>query len=269
MSKIILITGSTDGIGKLAAIKLAKEGHTILVHGRNDQKLNQTVSEIREVSGNSNIQGFVADFSDLNSVTHMASEIRQDLSQLDVLINNAGVFKSKTASTENGMDIRFVVNYLAPYLLTRELTPLLEKSSRVINLSSAAQAPVSLEALRGTEHLSDQSAYAQSKLALTMWSFALAKMVDCSTFIAVNPGSLLNTKMAMEAYGQHWSSADKGANILYDLAISETYHEMTGKYFDNDKGTVKGAFAAAHADAYDQEKVTALLTATDSILADL
>lgn len=269
MSKTILITGSTDGIGKLAAIRLAQEGHTLLLHGRNSEKLNQTISELRETTGNDGLQAFLADFADLDSIKQMVLDIKRNVQELDVLISNAGIFQSKAARTNKGLDIRFAVNYLAPYILTKGLQDVLSKNSRVINLSSAAQAPVSLEALKGHETLSVQGAYAQSKLALTMWSFSLAKSMPSSVIIAVNPGSLLNTKMVQEAYGQHWSGAEKGANILYNLAVSEEYEEATGKYFDNDKGAIKGAFGPAHADAYDDEKITRLLEATDSLISDL
>ena len=161
-------------------------------------------------------------------------------------------------------DIRFAVNYLAPYTLTNALLPLLEKGSnaRIINLSSAAQAPVSLNALKGTATISVQQAYAQSKLALTMWSFDLARRLNNIQVLAVNPGSLLNTRMAKEAFGQHWSPAEKGRDILYELAQSETYEDVTGKYFDNDQGN----FGTAHPDAYDRDKINRLIESTESLL---
>ena len=156
--KTILITGSTDGIGKLVAIQLANEGHQIYMHGRNTQKLDAVIAEVKSTSNNEHVKGFLADFSDLESVKKMAGQINQELTNIDVLINNAGIFNSPVSSSKNGMDIRMVVNYLAPYLLTKTILPLLEKSnfSRVINLSSAAQAPVSLSALKGHEQLSVQ-----------------------------------------------------------------------------------------------------------------
>lgn len=119
--KTILITGSTDGIGKLAAIQFAKEGHEVFIHGRNAEKLTRVIAEIKESSNNSNVNGCVADFSDLKAVKQMATEIKGSLSKIDVLINNAGVFKSPVSMTEEGLDIRFAVNYFAPYLLTQEL----------------------------------------------------------------------------------------------------------------------------------------------------
>lgn len=263
--KTILITGSTDGIGKLAAVLLAKQGHEILVHGRKKEKLERTLDEIQEGSGNTNLRGFTADLSDFSSIQKMIREINQSVPKIDVLINNAGVFKSAPATNADGLDIRFVVNFLAPYLLTNGLLSLLESSlsPRVIHLSSAAQAPVSIDALKGLEPLSDQDAYAQSKLALTMWSFAFAKAHPNIVSLAVNPGSLLNTKMVNEAYGHHWSPAQKGADILYELALSAEFANHSGCYFDNDTG----ALNRVHRDAYDTEKTAQLLAETKNILS--
>lgn len=263
--KSILITGSTDGIGKLTAIKLAKEGHQVLLHGRNREKLENTIAETKKIAENDKVSGFVANLSDFSSIYPMISQLSSEISAVDVLINNAGVFNSSVDRNQDGLDLRFVVNYFAPYLLTNELIPLLEKSTspRVINLSSAAQATVSLRALAGKEQLSTQEAYAQSKLALTMWSFYLSEEVKFLNVIAVNPGSLLNTKMVQEAYGRYWSSADKGADILYELTVSDKYANSSGKYFDNDLG----AFADAHPDVYREDRIKKLISETNKILA--
>lgn len=262
--KTIFITGSTDGIGKLTATKLAKDGHQIILHGRNSEKLENTISKIKENTTNNQISGFVSDLSDFKSIQKMTSELANAFSKIDVLINNAGVFNSSIEQNQNGLDMRFVVNYLAPYLLTSELLLMLKNSTspRIINLSSAAQTTVSIEALKGEETISTQEAYSQSKLALTMWSFDFAEQHPEINAIAVNPGSLLNTKMVQEAYGQYWSSADKGVDILYEVAVSEKHTESSGKYFDNDKGT----FSKAHNDAYNQEKINELLAETNQIL---
>ena len=262
--KTIVITGSTDGIGKLTALKLAKDKHQILIHGRNQAKIDQTVQGLINDSKNELIKGVCADLSDFDSIKKMTSQMVETLSEVDVLINNAGVFKSPVEHNADNLDIRFAVNLLAPYLLTQQLLPLLKKSnaSRVINLSSAAQSAVELDALEGKKTLSAQEAYAQSKLALTMWSFYLARKYDYLNVIAVNPGSLLNTRMVQEAYGQYWSSADKGARILYELAVSENYSSSSGKYFDNDSGV----FANAHGDAYDIQKIQALVDKMNEIV---
>ncbi|MEM9647634.1 MAG: SDR family NAD(P)-dependent oxidoreductase [Bacteroidota bacterium] len=262
--KTILITGSTDGIGKLTALKLAKAGHHILIHGRNKDKVQKTMAEIEAQSKNKNIEGFVSNLADFDSINAMTAEMAAKIEKIDVLINNAGVFKSAVQSNLEGLDLRFAVNYFAAYLLTNQLMPLLEKSEapRVVNLSSAAQSRVSFEALTGKEIRSYQETYAQSKLALTMWSFHLSKKHGFLNVIAVNPGSLLNTRMVQEAYGQSWSSADKGADILSKLAVSEEFSDSSGKYFDNDKGV----FSKAHPDAYDEKRIVQLISETTQIL---
>ncbi|WP_350656616.1 SDR family NAD(P)-dependent oxidoreductase [Psychrobacter sp. S1-30-MNA-CIBAN-0213] len=281
MTKTILITGSTDGIGKLAALKLAEAGHQVYVHGRNADKLASVIAEVKAVATGAavdNIDGFVADFSDLTAVLKMAAEVSEKLPKLDVLINNAGIYTTASATTKDELDVRFVVNYLAPYELTNALLPLLKKSSkaRIVNLSSAAQAPISYKAFAGQDRLADKDAYAQSKLALTMWTMDLADTVaaDDINVIAVNPGSLLNTKMVDEAYGQHWSSADKGANILTELAISDEFADDSGKYFDNDikdgvHGDARGEFGQPHADALNKEAIAELERQTQTVLQSL
>ena len=295
MKKTILITGSTDGIGKLAAIKLAQLGHNIYLHGRDTNKLTDVIAEVKIAATQANqqvdVDGFVADFSSLTDVQHMADAVTSKFTaagiDLDVLINNAGVFKVANAQTETGFDVRFVVNYFAPYLLTQALLPLMSASAvkesndtlsdsmpaRIINLSSAAQQVVSPQAMAGDIKLSDQDAYAQSKLALTMWSMALAEQVasDNINVIAVNPGSLLNTRMANEAYGQHWSPADKGADILVALAIADEFVSETGRYFDNDikdgeHGDERGEFGTPHSDALNKTAIAKLMQHTQQIL---
>lgn len=227
-----------------------------------------SAKEVKIASRNSNIDGFVADFSNLDDVRSMAENILQKLTKLDVLINNTGIFKSPINKTKDGLDIRFAVNYFAPYMLTNTLLPLLKNGTdvRIINLSSAAQSTVRIGALNGEADVNVSEAYAQSKLALTMWSFDLAKQLESISVIAVNPGSLLNTRMANEAYGQHWSPATKGSDILYELAVSESYKGVTGQYFDNDKGDPKGVFSKAHPDAYNEKYIAELIVRTNTLL---
>jgi len=271
MKKNILITGSTDGIGKLAAIDLAKDGHVLFLHGRNPDKLKSTISEIMRDTGNAEVSGFVADFSDLQDVQKMVNEIVEQIPVLDVLINNAGIYNSEVPVNKDGLDIRMVVNYFAPKVLTTGILPQLKKSvaPRVLNIGSAAQSSVSDKLLDGRARVSESSAYAQSKLALTMWSFDLAKEEKDIVVIAVNPGSRLNTKMVAEAFDKHWSPADKGGDLLYDLAISDEFNDASGKYFDNDKGAQRGRFSEAHQDAYDKEKRDDVRRNTAEVLKNL
>lgn len=266
MSKTILITGSTDGIGKLAALQLAQAGHTVHVHGRNPAKVSALVDELHGLSSASEQSiGFVSDFSDMAAVRRMGEEVAKQLPKLNVLINNAGVLSSPNIMTVDGFDIRFAVNYFAPYLLTHAVLPLLKAThqARIINLSSAAQMTISDEALAGRKiFVDDLPAYAQSKLALTMWSFALAKQHSDLNVIVVNPGSKLNTRMVQEAFGQHSSPASKGSDILQALATDEAYLKASGQYFDNDKGD----FSQAHADAYRDDLIEALMQQTKQLL---
>lgn len=268
MTKHILITGSTDGIGKQLAEKLATDGHYVYLHGRSPGKLKAALEQLKTVTDNDKISGLVADFADLKAVKKMAKQVVNSVPKLDVLINNAGVFHSPMQHNQDGLDLRLVVNYLAPYLLTNALLPALKKaqSARIINLSSAAQGKPSIPDLRQNTKTSSYEAYAMSKLALTMWSFALAKELKQISVIAVNPGSLLNTKMVQEAFGEHRSPAAKGVNILYELALSKQYQGISGKYFDNDLGETKGTFGSAHPAAYDPLQIKTLLDETKALL---
>jgi len=128
-------------------------------------------------------------------------------------------------------------------------------------LSSAAQATVSPTSFAKDTNLSDNEAYAQSKLAILLWSFYMANQHPDIVTIALNPGSLLNTKMVQEAYGKFWSSADKGADIIMDLSLNPTYKNNSGEYFDNDNG----GFGRAHPDAYDPEIIENLISLTTSL----
>ncbi|MEM0997984.1 MAG: SDR family NAD(P)-dependent oxidoreductase [Bacteroidota bacterium] len=265
MKKTILITGSTDGIGKLTALRLAAAGHLVYIHGRNPEKVTAVTKEVQQQANNPALRGFVADFSDLGAVREMSSRVATALPTIDVLINNAGVFNSPEAVNADGLDLRVVVNYLAPVLLTQNLLPQLRASTdpRLINLSSAAQAPISLALLSGKAQTGAQSAYAQSKLALTMWSLAQAQTETDIAVVAVNPGSLLQTKMVAEAFGTFWGPADKGAAILERLAIAEDRKTLDGKYFDNDQGD----YGTAHPDAYHPAKIAELRRTTEAVLA--
>lgn len=252
MKKTILITGSTDGIGLETAKMFVLEGHQVLIHGRNKEKVEKVKEQLESLNKDTRVQSFIADLSNLNEVKELANNILEQYKKLDVLINNAGVYKVPETRTADGLDIRFMVNTIAPYLLTQLLMPLLGSASRVINLSSAAQASVSLEALQGKIQLSDGEAYAQSKLAITMWSFYLAKTLKNNPpmIVAINPASLLGSKMLKDAYGIAGKDLMIGANILYRAALLKEFSDATGKYFDNDLGE----FASPHSDALDLKK---------------
>ncbi|MEM7522425.1 MAG: SDR family NAD(P)-dependent oxidoreductase [Pseudomonadota bacterium] len=260
MSKTILITGSTDGIGLETAKMLAEDGHLVLMHGRSASKLETARAEVGGTT-----EGYVADLSDMNAVARLAREVAAAHDRLDVLINNAGVYKTPHPTLPDGSDIRFVVNTLAPYALTRALATVIPAvipaSGRIINLSSAAQAPVNLAALRGEAKVGDMDAYAQSKLALTMWSRALAAdLTGGPVVVAVNPGSLLASKMVKEGFGVAGNDIRIGADILRRAALSDEFANASGAYFDNDAG----GFGAPHPDALNDARMRDVVDAIEA-----
>jgi NAD(P)-dependent dehydrogenase (short-subunit alcohol dehydrogenase family) len=265
MKKTILLTGATDGIGLETAKMLAAAGHRLLLHGRNREKLNQVRKGLRALSDDADMESYVADLSRMDEVEKLAQEIASRHEKLDVLINNAGVFNAPSPITADGLDVRFAVNTIAPYLLTLRLLPLFNAAGRVVNLSSAAQFPVAIDALTGKIELSDGAAYAQSKLALTMWSRTMAlELGDAGpAIIAVNPASMLGSKMVKEAYGVVGGDLRIGADILYRAALSAEFASASGRYFDNDSGR----FAAPHSDALNQHRCAEILSAIEIILA--
>lgn len=267
MQKTILITGSTDGIGFETAKALALENHHILLHGRNAKKLEKAVEEISKQTHTGTIEHYLADLSQMADVENLAEAITDNHSKLDVLINNAGVLKTSSTQTADGLDTRFAVNTIAPYLLTKRLMPLLGDSARVINLSSAAQDTVDLNALTGKTRLSDMPAYAQSKLAITMWSYSMAmsQKEGGPLYVSVNPGSLLATKMVKEGFNMDGKDITIGSDILVRAALSDEFSASSGQYFDNDSGS----FAQPHPDATNAQKSAKLVDVIESTLADL
>ncbi|MEM7503872.1 MAG: SDR family NAD(P)-dependent oxidoreductase [Pseudomonadota bacterium] len=267
MTKTILLTGATDGIGLETAKLLSGSGHTLLVHGRSATKLTDTERVLSSIEGAGVVETYRADLSSVADVEAFASAITENHSTIDVVINNAGVFSTPKPVTDDGYDVRFIVNTISPYLLTKRLLPLLPIDGRVINLSSAAQSPVSLRALAGETRLTDNQAYAQSKLAITMWSFHLAQTLADKgpAIIAVNPGSLLASKMVKDAYGVAGSDLGIGADILVRAALSEEFADASGRYFDNDQGQ----FSRPHADALDSAKNDKLVEAIENVLNKL
>ncbi len=266
MPKTVLITGSTDGIGLETAKMLVSAGHHVLLHGRNPAKVEEAENTLSALPGGGRVERFVADLSSLAEVEALARAVSETHATLDVLINNAGVYNTPDPVTQDGLDVRFAVNTIAPYLLTTRLLPILGASGRVVNLSSAAQSPVDPKAMAGGVRLSDGAAYAQSKLALTMWSRSLALSLkhDGPAIIAVNPGSMLGSKMVKEAFGVAGGDIRIGADVLIRAALAEEFEAASGRYFDNDKGR----FASPHPDALDSKKSDAVVRVIEAILAE-
>jgi len=249
--KSILLTGATDGIGFEIAKLFVTEGHHVIIHGRNSEKLSTTAVQLKALNADAKIDTLQADLSDLKQVGEMVSALKNKVTKLDVIVNNAGVFKTNQPLTKTGEDVRFVVNTISPYLITKSLLTLLADDGRIVNLSSAAQAPVSIAALKGEVPITDAfQAYAQSKLAITIWTQELAKTLKPNqVVVAVNPGSLLASKMVKEGFGVEGNSLSIGADILYRASLSDEFSDASGKYYDNDNQS----FAPAHPASLDAD----------------
>ncbi len=256
ISKKVLITGATDGIGLETARRLKSLGHEIIVHGRNLEKLKKVAEELK-------VKSFQADFSKIDEVRMMADSILKEYEEIDVLINNAGVLKTPSPKTHDGYDIRYMVNTFAPYLLTKKLLPVLKKG-RVVNLSSAAQSSVDFDAMLGKVEMSDFEAYAQSKLAITMWTRHMGNSFSDNgpVFIAVNPGSFLGTKMVKEGFNTSGNDINIGVDILTSLALDSEHQVNSGKYYDNDNGK----YSAPQTDGLDDAKASEMVGLIESII---
>jgi NAD(P)-dependent dehydrogenase (short-subunit alcohol dehydrogenase family) len=267
MQKTIFVTGSTDGIGLETARMLVSLGHNVFLHGRNPAKLKKVEKELSDLPDGGRIESYVSDLSRMANVEALAKAVAGQHTQLDVLINNAGIFKVPNPMTPDGLDVRFAVNTIAPYLLSRRLLPLIGMSGRVINLSSAAQSTVDEQALAARVQLSDMAAYSQSKLALTLWSRAMALSLgeDGPAIIAVNPASMLGSKMVKQAFGVAGGDLRIGAEIICCAALLDEFATASGRYFDNDSGQ----FTSPHPDALNPQKSEKIVRVIEAVLAEI
>src|SRR5712691_2846240 len=182
-NKTVLVTGSTDGVGRLVARRLADQGARVLIHGRDRTRGERLLKEIRAAHRGS--AGFLpADFSSLAEVRRLADTVRQKCNRLDILINNAGIGSGgaagKRETSQDGYELRFAVNYLAGFLLTRLLLPLIigGEPARIVNVASLGQHLIVFEDVMLTRGYTGGRAYAQSKLAQIMFTFDLAREID-------------------------------------------------------------------------------------------
>ena len=250
----ILITGSTDGLGKQTALALARQGATILLHGRNQRRLEQTQRELQDATGNRHLEIYLADLASLSDVRDLAECVQKNHPQLDMLINNAGVGSGKLLGgrrelSRDGYELRFAVNYLAPFLLTHLLLSSLRHGSpsRIIHVGSVGQMPIDFDNIMFERRYNGYDAYRRSKLALMMFTIDLADLLkgEQVTVNCVHPASLMNTKMVRETIPFPQTTVEEGVRSVLHLATSPLLDTVTGKYFDQVQE------ARAHSQAYD------------------
>jgi NAD(P)-dependent dehydrogenase (short-subunit alcohol dehydrogenase family) len=244
---IVLITGATDGLGRGLARALDADGHTVLVHGRSEQRIADTLAELSDRS-----RGYRADLSSLAEVRRLADEVLEHEPELDVLVNNAGIgTDGDREESAEGHELTFAVNYLAGYALTRRLGDL---PRRIVNVSSAGQAPIDFDDVMLERQYSGVQAYCQSKLAQIMFTFDLAD--DGVTAVALHPATYMPTKMVASPI----STLEEGIEATQRL-VTAPAEEISGRYFSGRRE------ARAHAQAYDAEARRALRELSERLTA--
>jgi retinol dehydrogenase 14 len=237
--KIILVTGSTDGIGKQTALDLAKMGAHVLVHGRSIDRAEATAEEIASKTG-AVVDYVTGDYSSLAQVHRIAADVLAKVNRLDVLVNNAGVFMAERVLTEDGFEMSWQINHLAPYLLTNLLLGRLKDSApaRVVTVASMthAYAKLDYENLQSEKEFKASRAYSLAKLGNVMATFYLAEKLVGSgvTFNCLHPG-VVDTKLLRAGYSIQGVSPEAGAKTSVFLASSPSVEGVTGKYFDDGK----------------------------------
>jgi NAD(P)-dependent dehydrogenase (short-subunit alcohol dehydrogenase family) len=264
----ILITGATDGLGRALASALAKAGPTLLIHGRDEARGQAALAQIEAASGNDKLRWLRADLSSLEEVRELAQRVAKECDRLDVLVNNAGIGTTlpgdgRRMQSRDGYELRFAVNYLAGYLLTRSLLALLERSApaRVVNVSSAGQAPIDLDDVLLERNYDGVQAYCQSKLAQIMFTFDLAEELDGRVVSAtcLHPGTYMPTKMVHAAGVEPVTPLERGVEATLRLVADPELEGVTGVYFDGRRR------AAPHPQANDPDVRRALRELSDRL----
>jgi NAD(P)-dependent dehydrogenase (short-subunit alcohol dehydrogenase family) len=252
----VLITGATDGLGRGVAERLAGEGAAVHLHGRDSDRLAHTAEAIRESTGNERLTTHLADLSSLEQVRSLADDVVASTDELHVLINNAGIGSGKPDLTTrqesaDGYELRFAVNYLATFVLTRRLLPLLERSApaRIVNVASLGQAPIDFDDPQIEHGYSGSRAYAQSKLAQITFGFELADRLDGRdvTVNSLHPATYMPTKIVLEQVGHSADPLEEGVDATMRLAVSPELEGVTGRFYDRQRES------HAHGQAYDPE----------------
>jgi len=230
----ILVTGATDGLGRALARELSRQGAVLLLHGRNEERLGDVVAEL----GSERVRTYTADLASLDEVRAMANEILENEQALHTLVNNAGIgtLPEGRHESRDGHELRFAVNYLSHYLLTKMLEPLIVRSApaRIVNVSSAGQRPIDFSDVMLENEYEAFRAYAQSKLAQVMFTIDLADELkgDGVTVNCLHPATFMPTKMVLAAGGSPASTLEEGVEATLRLVEDPGLDHTTGSYFN-------------------------------------
>ena len=262
--KVALITGSTDGLGRDVARRLAAAGAHVLVTGRSVERGDSLVDEIAK-SGKGSAKFYRADLASLDEVRRLADVVMRDTRRLDLLINNAGVgfvFDTSRKFSAEGHEMHFAVNYLAHYLLTKLLLPRVVASApaRIINVSSGSQTPIDFDDVMMTKGYNGGRGYAQSKLAQVMMTIDMAPSLEKQGVLtfSLHPATTMATTMARALNVRPRSTIAEGVESVVNAIITT---EPTGTYFNQLKP------AKGHAQAYDAEARAKLRDLSERLVA--
>ncbi|MGW2858588.1 SDR family NAD(P)-dependent oxidoreductase [Streptomyces sp. NPDC001205] len=243
----VLITGATDGLGRALAHELAAQGYSLILHGRSARKGQELLAELREKTGNDRISYELADFASLKEIGALADRVLAQHDRLDVLVNNAGIgVELARQESREGLELTFQVDYLAAYILSCRLAPLLVSSApaRVINVSSAGQAPIDFGDVMLERRWDGVQAYCQAKLAQISLTVDLAEQLAGTgvTVNALHPASYMPTKMVVHLFTPQ-STVAEGMRNVARLVTDPALAEVSGEYFDRDRRSRAGAQA--------------------------
>lgn len=248
--KVALVTGSTDGLGREVARRLAAAGAHVIVHGRNAERGEALVAELTK-GGKGSARFYAADLASLDQVRRLADDVRRDYQRLDLLVNNAGVgfvFDSTRKFSAEGHEMHFAVNYLAHYLLIKRLLPLIIASapSRIINVSSGSQTPIDFDDPMMEKGFNGGRGYAQSKLAQILMTIDMAPELEKRGVLtySLHPATTMNTTMARALNVTPRSTVEEGAESVVNAIVTT---QPTGTYFN------RSAPIKAHPQAYDAD----------------
>lgn len=253
-TRTIFITGATDGLGRALAHRLAADGAALILHGRDPDRLARTADDIRDTHRVDRPRTVLADLAELAQVRRLAADVRAAADRLDVFVSNAGIGSGRPdgrtrRTSVDGYELRFAVNYLAGFLLTLELLPLLRASApgRIVNVASLGQHPLDFDDLMIERGYSGTRAYGQSKLAQIMSGFELAGRVPAAevTVNSLHPATFMPTKMVLAERGRHVDSLEEGVAATHRLVADDALATTTGRFFDRTRE------ARADAQAYD------------------